>query len=109
MLDILFLKDLQWNQDIEQLIHKNVYQYFSTYLTKYLACFSNSNINGELNLGINDIFIHSEQTRTNNQSDKYRDFRMILKDIPENPDLLDVFTKDKDNNYTQTRFLASKS
>ena len=52
-----FLKDLQWNQDIETLIHKNIHQYLSLYVTKYLACYTNVDINGELNFGIDDYGI----------------------------------------------------
>ncbi len=54
---IQFLKSFDFTDEVNELITKNILLYFSIYLPKYLTSFCNSQINGELNLGINDIGI----------------------------------------------------
>ncbi len=49
-----FLKTLKWTKEIDELIEKNIMMYLSIYLPKYLTAYGNSNLNGELNLGVND-------------------------------------------------------
>lgn len=48
------LPEIIWNHKIDKVIHDNLLLYMREYLPKYIASFSNSNLNGILSIGIND-------------------------------------------------------
>ena len=50
-----FLNNFKFTNEIKQLFIKSLFIYCKEYLPKYICSFSNSNINGELNIGINNI------------------------------------------------------
>ena len=52
-----FLKNPEWNKEMEGLVNKTLNLYFEDYIPKYIASFINANINGELTIGIDDFGI----------------------------------------------------
>lgn len=45
----------KWNENLNKLIDINIRQYLKSYIPKYVSCYMNSKINGNLIFGIDDI------------------------------------------------------